>query len=250
MKDFFTTETNNRKDFLNPLSLQTSSRVPQIPKRLFTAKSSFSQQRYIDLDIFRLQIEESKAGLHHLPYTNNKKNTTFYKSVFLGFASLFLVLNITTMAIPSALGCGFLFSSCTFLKGIIVSVCTFLSATALTIALRLKAEKEAVVHSVRKAKAHTAAIYARKKVSIGIKNVFSLFGPGREKAAALRQLYQDTCDKINDKKDETLHLVHRIATAETLDLLEKEDLLNQAIEEFNEKLHQLTQTFRHAKLIA
>ena len=63
----------------------------------------------------------------------------------------------------------------------------------------------------------------------------------------LRQLYHEVIDKINHKKDETLHLVHRIATAETLDNQEKEDLLNQAIEEFNDKLQMLVHNFRHAK---
>ena len=112
--------------------------------------------------------------------------------------------------------------------------------------LRLRAEKEAVSLSVRKTKAHAATIYARKKVRLGIKSFFSLFGPERQKSVALKHMYHEVCDKINNKKDETLHLVNRIATAETLDQHEKEDLLNQAIEEFNHKLHVLTNNFRHA----
>jgi hypothetical protein len=58
-------------------------------------------------------------------------------------------------------------------------------------------------------------------------------------------MYHEVCDKINDKKDEALHLVHRISTAETLTLEEKEDLLNQAVEEFNDKLRALIETFKH-----
>jgi len=61
-------------------------------------------------------------------------------------------------------------------------------------------------------------------------------------------MYHEGLDKINDKKDEALHLVQRIATAQTLDRVEKETLLNQAIEELHEKLKLLTHTFRHAAL--
>lgn len=246
MHDFLFTKNNDQKKYIHPLSLQTSGGVPQVSRHLFTAKPAFIQQRFADLDVFRQQIEESKAGLHHQPYTMNKKNTNFYKMVFLGFASLFFILSVTAMAIPTALGCGFLFSSCSKLKMGIVTVCTVLSLLALTMGLRLRAEKEAVILGVRKTKAHIATIYARKKIRLGIKSFFSLFGPERQKAVALKHMYHELCDKINNKKDEAFHLVNRIATAETLDAQEKEDLLNQAIEEFNHKLHVLTNNFRHA----
>lgn len=248
MRDLFSSNKTTQRNFFNPLSLQTSSGIPQISKHHFTAKPSFLQQRYADLDFFRQQIEESKAGLHHQPYTNNKKNTSFYKTIFLGFAVLFFMLGVITMAIPSALGCGFFFSSCTFLKTILVTMCTFLSLSSLIFALKMRAEKEAVAYCVRKTKAHVAAIYARKQVRMGIKSIFAMMGKKRLQALALKQMYHEINDKINDKKDETLHLVHRIATAETLTSQEKEDLLNQAIEELNDKLQLLTHTFRHATL--
>lgn len=237
---------NKRKNFINPLSLQTSNSIPQISRHQFIAKPSVTLKRYADLDLFRQQIEQSKAGFHHQPYTSNKRNTRFYRTIFFGFAVFFLGLSMTAMAIPSALGCGFLFSSCTVVKGMIVTACTLLSLSALTLALRLRPEKEAVAYYVRKTKTHIATIYARKKIRMGIKSIFAFLGPNKLKAAALSQMYHEVNDKINDKKDETLHLVHRITTAETLSNEEKEDLLNQAIEEFNEKLQALTQSFRHA----
>lgn len=236
---------NKTHPFFNPLSLKASSEIPQVPKHHFTVKPSYQQQRYADLDFFRQQIVESKAGLHHQPYTMNKKNTSFYKSIFLGLAALFFFLGILAMAIPSALGCGFFFSSCTFLKAMIVTLCTFFSLSSLTIGLKLRAEKEAVAYFVRRTKAHVATIYARKQVRMGIKSLFAFMGPNRKKVVALKHMYHEICDKINDKKEETLHLVYRIATAETLEAIEKEALLNQAIEEFNDKLQLLTHTFRH-----
>jgi hypothetical protein len=246
MSHLFSSNESDHQNFFHALNLQNSRGMPQISKHFFTAKPSFVQQRYADLDIFRQQIQESKAGLHHQPYTMNRRSTTLYKSIFLGFAVLFFILGVTAMAIPSALGCGFFFSSCTLVKGVIVTFCTFLSLSSLTLGLKLRAEKEAIAYYVRKTKAHVATIYARKQVRMGIKSVFALIGPRRQKAAALKQMYDEACDKMNDKKEETLHLVQRISTAETLDKQEKEALLNQAIEEFSEKLQLLTQTFRHS----
>ena len=248
MQGFFYSNETKHKNCFNPLSLQASrfSDLPKVSKHLFTVKPTLIQKRYADLDDFRQQIIESKAGLHHQPFTSNKKNAAVYKAFFLGFSALFFILGVTAMAIPSALGCGMFFSSCTLLKGIIVSICTFFSLTALTVGLRIKPEKEAVAQSMRRTMAHMATIYARKKIRIGATGFSILFGPEKQKMLALRQMYHEMSDKINDKKDETLHMVQRIATAETLDAQEKEDLLNQALEEFNDKLHTLTNNFRHA----
>lgn len=243
MNDFL--HSNKNKNFINPLSLQPSDGIPQISAKRLVVKPFFIQQRFADLNSFRQEIEQSKAGLHHQPFTSNKRNTKFYKTVFFGFAAIFFVLGMTTATIPLAFSYYF-FGAHVFLKGIIVSICSILSLTALTMGLRLKPEKEAISHCVRRTKNRITAIYARKKIQAGIKSIFAFIGPNRLKAAALRQMYQETLDRINDKSEETLHLAHRIGTAETLNLLEKEDLLNQAIEEFNEKLHGLVQSFKHA----
>jgi len=238
------------QNYLNPdkisFTLFSAENIPQISKHMLSIKPAFLKKRYAALDFFRQEIEESKAGLHHQPYTAAKKRTSFYKTVFLGLAALFFLLNITVMAIPTALGCGFLFSSCTVVKGIAITICSFLSIWSLTIGIRLKPEKEAISYYVQRTKAHLATIYKRKKINGRIQGPFALFGSRKQKAKALKQAHADACDKINDKKEETLHLAHRIRTAETLDPSEKEDLLNQAIEEFSEKLQKQIQTFRHS----
>lgn len=234
--------------YTNVVPFSSTEGVVQVARQKFVVYPAFQQQRYADLDLFRQQVEESKAGLHHQPYTSKKKDTTRYKGIFFGFALMFFFFTVITIAIPSAVGCGFLFSSCTFLKGIIVTISTALSLSALLLALSLKAEKEAIVSLARKAKAHLAAIYARKQTRMGIKGLFPLFGKHRHAALGLRQTYQEMSDSINDRKEETLHLVHRIATAETLPAQEKEDLLNQAIEELQEKLQHLVHSFRHANI--
>lgn len=232
----------------NVIPFTATEGVAQVSRQRFVVHPTLRQQRYADLDLFRQQVEESKAGLHHQPYTNRKKQTGRYKWVFLGFSLLFFVFALVTIGIPSAIGCGFFFSSCTLLKGIIVTISTTLSLSALLMGLSLRAEKEAIASLVGKAKAHLTAIYARKQTRMGIRGFFSLIGAHRHAAIALRQMYREIHDLINDKKEETLHLVSRIATAETLHDQEKEDLLNQAIEELHDKLQHILHGFRHANV--
>lgn len=223
----------------------TSSETHRIPRHLFTAKLSFKQQRFLDLDIFRHQIEESRAGLHHQPYTNNKHSVFVYKTIFFGLAALFAILGITTMAVPLTIVTGF-FNYYTAIKGLIVSLCALFSLASFTMAATLHTEKEAILHCVRKARAHLATIYARKRLRMGIKRFFAMLSPHRREAQSLKNMFHETYDKINEKRDNAMHFVHRIASAKTLDPDSKEALLNQAIEELDDTLMLLVHSFRHA----
>ena len=243
-KDYLTNTSLEK----HPIFFRLSSNIPQVSKLLFSAKLPVKNDRFSDLELFRQEIEQSKAGLHHQPYTNNKKNVFFYKCMFFGFAFLFFVLGLISMHLPTTISFGLLFSACTFLKGGIMSVCFLLSLGAFIFALTLRPEKEAILQSVRRAKIHLKSILTRREIRMGLKRFIVLFGSERLQAATLRHMYQECLDKINDKKDEFLHLSRRIVTAETLDRSEKETLLNQAIEELEEKLLMLVHSFRHTAL--
>lgn len=245
MSDLYSNKEDN-KNFLHSLSFHISSEIPQASIQRLIIKNFFPNQRYADLDLFRKQIEQGRAGLHHQPFTLNKRNTAFYKGVFLGFSAFFFSLDIVVMTAPLALNCGF-FGACTMLKGALISLCTILSLSALTLGLRLKPEKEAIAFYIRKTKARIAAIYERKKIHAGIKSIFAFIGPNKHKAAVLKQMYDETIDKIHDINEEALHLSQRIVTAKTLNELEKEDLLNQALEELQEKLQYCIHTFTQSK---
>jgi hypothetical protein len=234
----FTSNTNMFKE---------TQTVPQLSRNLFIPKHSLAARRYAELDIFRREIEQCKAGFYHRPYTSNKRNVLIYKSIFFGFALLFAILSFITIGISFVPFWGFLtFNLISLFKTAIFSLCFLLSASAFSIAFIIKPEREAILHSVRKARAQMARIYARKRIRTGINWHTAIFGPQRHLATALRQLYDETHDRINDRKEEATHLVQRIMTAETLDWPQKEALLNQAIEELHEKLMLLAHTFRHA----
>jgi len=234
--------------FLSPENLPFSQNIPQVPKQLFTAKLAFSNHRYAELDFFRQQIEQSRAGFHHQPYTNNKKAAWIYKSIFFGFSILFLVLALASFKLSVSLSFTLFFSSYILPKGIIATICSLFTLSSLMMALAIRSEREAVLRCIRQAKSSLTRIYARKRIRMGIKSCFAILGHQRQRYLALRHLYQEAYDKIQDKKEEALHLVARIATASTLNKKEKEDLLNQAVEELHDKLMLLSHAFRHSTL--
>lgn len=232
-------------DSVSQITFNPSAHSKITVPRQFIGKVTLSKQRYAELDFFRQQIEEARAGLHHKPFTSNRRSVFLYQVTFFVFAFFFCLLGITVLSIPSALGCGF-FSSCTAIKGVLASLCTIFALASFTIAFSISQEKEAVLQCVRKAKTTLDTVYSRKRIRLGIKSFAGVFIRQRQKGIALKHLYQEANDKINDKKDAVLHLIHRISTAETIDFIEKETLLNQAIEELNEKLQHIVYTFRHS----
>jgi hypothetical protein len=230
----------------DPLQFQVAPEV-KVPKHVKTVKLPESRQRYHELDVFRYQIEQSKAGIYHQPYTMNKKTVFVYKLIFFGLAGLFAALSFIAMSIPMVHAWAFFsISSTTFFKCIVVSICSLLAVVSFLMGFTLRTEREAVQRCIRKAYVSISRIYTRKRLRMGIKRFVAFFGPHRRLAADMRHTYHEICDKINDKKDETMHLVHRIATAETLTPPQKEVLLNQAIEELHDKLMFVIHSFRHS----
>lgn len=232
---------------INLLIWQSADGVPQVPRHLFTATSNLSRRDYTELGIFKQQIEQNQEGLHHQPYTANRSNIMLYKSIFFAFAALFAVLGVLVIATTSSLHHVFFNFSMVF-KSLIVLGCGALSLTSFFMALGMRTEREAVRHYVRMARGNLAKIYAQKRLKSGTTGFFACFGENQRKVIALKQMYHDARDKINERKEEAMHLVNRIATTQALDAKTKEMLYNQAIAEFNEKLTLLTHTFKHAAL--
>lgn len=228
-----------------PFRLQKDHIGILVPRHVLFERLFPYHERYNDLESFRQQIEESKAGFHHRPYTSHKKSVGVYRSIFCAISLLFIFLGLSAFSLPSIIHTGLLFGTLTTAKGVIIGLCSLFSIASLTIGLMMQAEKEAVVSCVKGAKKQIARIYRRKGLKLSWERPLLFSRPKRLQAKLLRQSYREKLDKIDDKKDETLHLVHRITTAETLNLSEKESLLNQAIEELGEKLQSLIHSFKN-----
>lgn len=217
--------------------------APKVPKYLFTARLTPIRKKFQDLDLFRKEVEHAKAGIHHQPYTHHKRNVMKYRVAFLAFAFLFLVLGTVCFNIHIVHLWG-LFTSTWKIKGFLVSLCFMCSLSGITMALAMKTEKEAVHFIAGKSKASIAKNYARKRMKMGLKRYFAFISPFYKEAKEMKLAYEEAKDKINEKKEEALHLVHNIATAETLNIEEKEMLLNQALQEFTDKLRYIEYNFK------
>lgn len=215
--------------------------MKKIPKVAIAARPI--EKHYPELALFKHHIEQKGGGQARL-YTRRKTQVFVYRSIFLGFAAVFAFLGILSATIPSALGCGWI-GSCFLLKSILMTFCFSLSAMAFTMGYKLRTGKEAISHQVKKSLAYAAKIYAHKKARMGVQRFFFFLGADQRQVLALKQMYQEVCEKIHDKKDETMHLISRISGS-PIDANKQEHLYNQAIEELRDKLNQLNQAFRNA----
>lgn len=202
------------------------------------------RKKYQELDLFRKEIDQAKAGVHHQPYTYYKKIVLMYRTAFLGFSLLFLILGTICFNIHIIHLWG-LFESTSVVKGFFVALCSLLSLGGISLALGMKTEKEAVHAITKTSKASIAKIYSRRRAKFGIKWYLAFLGPHKEEVEAIRHTYEEVLEKIIVKREEALHLLHNIGTAETLDLTEKEDLMNQALIELKEQLTGNVNNFRN-----
>jgi hypothetical protein len=216
--------------------------LPQVARRFFAAPSS---PRFPELELFRQQIELNRAGLYHQPYSNNKFYTRIYKAVFFGFSLLFVLLSVITFKVSFAFSWGiFNFQAIGLAKTAIVSLCMLFAFSALTIAFSIRTEREAIYHCVRRARMQLSRSFAQKRIQCRSGRLLGFTQPKREINASIRQTYRESWHRINDRKEEALHLVQRIASAKTIHWNEKEMLMNQAIEELHEKLFLLVHSFK------
>lgn len=214
--------------------------APQISKNLFNKNMRY----YAELELFKQHIEINQQGLYHQPYTMNKSAVKLYKTIFYGFAGIFIFLGLLVLG-TSFVYTHTIFSFSILLKTCTTLICSLLALASFIIAVTMKTEREAVMQYTRMAKANLTKFYARKRIKLGIKRYLTVFGYPLKEASTLKQMYHEIYDKINECKEETLHLVNRIASAsENFEM--KETLYNQAIAEFNEKLVSLVNSFNKA----
>ncbi len=244
MNDFLSSQSLFKKRQGMTFSPMQGQNTAQISKYLFT-KTPYSRRDYTELEIFRQQIELDQQGLHHQPYTLNKSGVKVYKTIFYGFAFVFVLLGLFVSATSSTFTYAF-FNFSIVLKTFITLICFLLALASLIMGMTIRTEREAVMHYTRIAKTNLSKLYARKKLKLGLKRFLAFFGHPEQETIVLKQMYHDASDKINERKEEVLHLVDRINSTSTMDIQKKETLYNQAIAEFNDKLTLLVHTFKHS----
>jgi hypothetical protein len=228
---------NNNLNIIN-FSNQVST------KPLFTVKLSDFGKSYLELDLFRQQVEWDRNNFLLMPFTATKKKILTYKSIFFGLGLLFFVLAVfiymKTLAFPLA---QFLLGSFHFARNLACGFCGFAGLASLLVCHSLSTEKEIVNNLSRKAHRDLSKLFIRKKIEHSI-NIFFNFGVASQKSNFLKQLYHETYDRIHDLKEETLHLFQSILMASHINGGKKEHLYNQVVLEMDVKLNNILLAFK------
>jgi hypothetical protein len=204
---------------------------------------SVKNNAYPKLHLFKNQIELDGDGPLQKPYSAAKSNVLTYRIIFLSIGMLYLVLGMILFFKSLTWSCTLVFGSCFLIKTIICSVCGLSSLYCITLGSLLNPEKEAVKKAYRQSKERLRKTYEMKVVKYGMKN-YLLFGREYRKSMALRQIYQEASEKLHEYKEEAQQLISRIRKSSSCERNEKEELFNQAILEFKDKMELLVGTFK------
>lgn len=186
---------------------------------------------------------ENKMALLSMPFTFTKKKVFTYKSIFLGFGFLFLLLGafvyLKTLYCPFN---GLLGETFQVTKNLVCSFCLIAGFASLFICHYLSVEQEVVGHFTRKAHRDLSNLYARKKIEYKINQLFN-FGIAYHKSLVLNQIYRESCAKIQDLQDEAYLLFNKMILTKQLSPGKREYLYNQMILELDLKLETILLDF-------
>jgi hypothetical protein len=197
---------------------------------------------YSELQLFKQQID-----IHHVtlrPFTSHKKKIKIYRIIFLTLAAFYFLCGLIFFYKLSPYTSNFLLGSYSFLvKNGVCAFCALATLFSIGTGLFLNAEKEATHFSYKKARAKLKEIYYHNLAKIGLKR-FLYFGENRRKITDFIHLYHESLDRLHFHKDDTTHLIERINTSESLDLIKRELLLNHALLEMEEKMNDVIHRFK------
>lgn len=235
---------SDNKHNLSSNSVQRDGMLNKIINREMSNLSVYSNRRgeYPELYLFRNQIEIQQDNPQFKPYTITKSRVMLYRWIFLSIGFIYFILGSILYNKTLTWPCTFLFGSSFPIKTFLLSFCSISAASSLVVGFSIKSEREAVKRLCRQFRQRVQKIYERKLVKFEVKRFLS-FGREYRKSTAFKQLYQDALEKIEEYKEDAMHLLDGIAKSPSLDDRMKEELFNQAILELKDKMSLLTKTY-------
>lgn len=206
--------------------------VQSIRKGMVTSSSC-----YEELNEFKLQIEDVIK-----PYHVHKRNAINYRLIFWLIGLVFINLMFITYFQNTNWFCGLYFFNCSFMRLSLSGICGIFAIAALTLGIHIRAEREAVGQLLRKVKQKITLIYSQQCSKRGLRRFLSLF-KACPQIAGVKRAYHDAIEKIHEIKEHTLHLMYHIVQARGLDRTSKEQLLNQALLEMQDRLEAVVRKF-------
>lgn len=211
----------------------------QSPIQIYSSRRS----HYPELHLFKNQIEIDGKGTLSKPYSSVKSSVMIYRTIFLSIGVLYFLLGLILFTKSLTWTCSLVFGSCVLVKTILCSLCSVSSIYCIALGLLIKHEKEAVKKVYNEYKTRLKRVHEKKAVKYGLKSFF-VFGQEQRTSLALKQLYFDALERLQEYKDETMDILNRIADTESIDNDKREELYNQAILEFKDKMELAVNSFK------
>jgi hypothetical protein len=205
-------------------------------------KSEAPPRQFNELNTFRKNIEEKKAGPHHQPYQAGRKKALIYQSLFFGLGVIFLLMTIFMYTQTMNWSGSLFFVNYTATKTVVCLFTFALSLVACGLAYSITTEKEAANQLIHRAESKIRHILAYKRAEFNL-NKFS-FGMSYKKNLAANQAFKTAFRKIKESRKITIALLEHIAHEKSLTRDEIEKLFNQALLELNDKLHIIIYDFK------
>ncbi|MFN4174402.1 MAG: hypothetical protein ACK4HV_04790, partial [Parachlamydiaceae bacterium] len=192
-------------------------------KKILPLDLESTSHAYPDLKDFKeQQIQEDPL------YTEKKRKVIRYRYIFFFFGIVFVAFGIFIFSINSI----WILS---WIKPIVCLVTFLLGIAAITVALILRYEKEAVREIYHKALDQLFRYYVERKGNID-RNHELKFSELLKRKFALKNPYLAAKAKMKSIEIQSLNLMDRISAA-NIDLETKEKLFNQALHELRDKLN-------------
>lgn len=200
------------------------------------------QTPYEELNQFR---EETGACRQQL-YQVHHRNACIYRAIFWGMGVLFLILMLAILLQNPIWMSVFYQPHFMLTQTAISGCCALLALTAFFLGFVIRADREAVVHTLHQAKRRLSQAYARRRMRLGIHR-FLVFCDGYLHAASLRYAYSHAVSQLHEAKNATFMLMQHIHFSKKLDRASRLRLLNQALLELREQLDAVVESFHDAK---
>lgn len=205
------------------------------------------RQNYPLLNSFKQEIELDKNSPENRPYSYSKPSILCYRIVFLTIGVVYFILGFILLSKSLNWTCSLLFGSSSAVKTTLLTICGIISSISIYYGLFISSEREAVKMAIRKAKKKLQRLIGHKFSFYSFKRLLHVDQNG-EQSDILYNQFNKVYDKLDSLQIECVHLVDRIASSESLEEHQKEELLNQAIIELRFKLENLIDSFEQKYL--
>ncbi|CDZ81051.1 hypothetical protein BN1013_01579 [Candidatus Rubidus massiliensis] len=227
--------------------MSDKSTIKNYNQTLLQSLYLFNQEQispYKNLHAFREKIELKKQSPHHLPYKFEEKKVQLYQTIFCSFGLIFALLSAFVAFYARQFSLLIFHHHFIVPKAFIIFIPTVLSLAAFILMYNLSPQREALRRIMETAKKRMRRAYLKKIAFLSFKKGHNFF-QRYTLTSSLRHDYLSSLEKMDDCKAVTAALLKKIDECEETDSSVREHLYNEALLEFNDKIHSVLHQFQN-----